>query len=702
MLPPNPPSERVPRLADRLAAARRGRFVGRLAELALFRSALVADELPFAVLHLHGPGGVGKTTLLREYARIAAECGRPGVYLDGRDVEPSPAGFLRALGPAVGLAGAGPPATGADWPRAGVLLIDTYEALAPLDPWLRETFLPGLPAGRGVVGAGRNPPAPAGPTPRDWADLPRVAPLANLRREKRRASRAARAVPKARTAALLAFTRGHPLALALVADAPGHGDELVSFDPRGAPEVVRVLLERLVRDMPSAAHRLALELCALAWTTTEDLLAAALGVADAHGLFAWLRGLSFIEQGAGGLFPHDLAREVLDSDLRWRNPAEYGRLRERVFAHLQARAARAGGADLQQIRLELLYLSRHDPFMQPYFDWGALDSADATPATPADAPAILAMVRAHEGDDAARIAAHWLGRQPGAFLAFRGSDGTMLGFMANLALREATPEDLAADPAVAAALDFARRHGPPRPGEEIVYLRFWMARETYQRVGPALNLTAINSVICWTTHPRLAWNFIAVADPDFMQPHFTSIHMWRSPEADFAVGGRRYGVFTHDWRVESAAAWQERAPHHFLAPAPAAGPGAAEAAPPPAPSRAEFAEAVRQALRDYRRPDRLAANPLLRPGGLGGAAGAATPAALQALLREAAASLTANPKDIKFHRAIWHTYFEPAPTQERAAELLGLPFNTYRYHLAGGIGQITDWLWQRESADPDR
>ena len=72
------------------------------------------------------------------------------------------------------------------------------------------------------------------------------------------------------------------------------------------------------------------------------------------------------------------------------------------------------------------------------------------------------------------------------------------------------------------------------------------------------------------------------------------------------------------------------------------------------------------------------------------------PEALRALILEAVASLAANPKEIKFHRAISHTCIEPAPTQERAAELLGLPFNTYRYHLANGIERITDWLWQRE------
>ena len=32
----------------------------------------------------------------------------------------------------------------------------------------------------------------------------------------------------------------------------------------------------------------------------------------------------------------------------------------------------------------------------------------------------------------------------------------------------------------------------------------------------------------------------------------------------------------------------------------------------------------------------------------------------------------------------------------RLAKRLGLPFNTYRYHLAKGIERIADWLWQCE------
>jgi hypothetical protein len=67
----------VARLANRLTQAHRQRFVGRSAELALFRVALSRDVPDFAVLHLHGPGGIGKTTLLGKFGRLATETNRP-------------------------------------------------------------------------------------------------------------------------------------------------------------------------------------------------------------------------------------------------------------------------------------------------------------------------------------------------------------------------------------------------------------------------------------------------------------------------------------------------------------------------------------------------------------------------------------------------------------------------------------------------
>jgi hypothetical protein len=50
------------RVADRLSEVRHHQFVGRRDELALFQSIVNAPELPFFVLHVFGPGGVGKTS----------------------------------------------------------------------------------------------------------------------------------------------------------------------------------------------------------------------------------------------------------------------------------------------------------------------------------------------------------------------------------------------------------------------------------------------------------------------------------------------------------------------------------------------------------------------------------------------------------------------------------------------------------------
>src|SRR5262245_54188417 len=143
--------ETTPRLADRLDQLRDRYFVGRTTELESFRAALRDGA---AIVHVYGPGGIGKTVLLRAFARRAEEAGAHAVSLDARDFDPSPHGFVRALG-ADDIESA-VKSLGDD--RRVVLLIDTYEVLAPLDTWLREELLPRLPAHALTVLAGRNPP----------------------------------------------------------------------------------------------------------------------------------------------------------------------------------------------------------------------------------------------------------------------------------------------------------------------------------------------------------------------------------------------------------------------------------------------------------------------------------------------------------------------------------------------------------------
>ncbi len=134
------------RIADRLFDARRRHFMDRSEERELFRMALCAADLPFLVLHIHGPGGVGKSALLREFTAIAAEQGAAAYYLDARNSEPSPDAFVNVLRLTLGLGREEAPATAlANRPGRHVIMVDTYELFTPLDSWLREIFLPLLP-----------------------------------------------------------------------------------------------------------------------------------------------------------------------------------------------------------------------------------------------------------------------------------------------------------------------------------------------------------------------------------------------------------------------------------------------------------------------------------------------------------------------------------------------------------------------------
>ena len=678
------------RLADRLAAARHGRFVGRESELELFRSALLADEAPFVVLHIYGPGGVGKTTLLHEYVRVAEQVGQTAVLLDSRNMEATPTGFLRAWhGALAELAETAVP------PNL-IMLLDTYELLAPVDEWLRHEFLPRLPPSTFIIFAGRNAPASGWRTEPGWSDLMRIVPLRNLRPEESQTYLTVRGVPPQQHADVLAFTHGHPLALSLVADVLQQGDEQPTSNPQNDPDVIRVLLERFTQNIPDFQHRQALEICAHVRVTSEGLLAALLDEVKAHNLFAWLRSLSFIQQGVQGLFPHDLARDVLDADFRWRNPRAYQLMHRQIRLHYGQQLRQLGSQSA--LSADLIYQNRYITATSPFFGWEALNQVTMEPATTADHAFILEAVTRHEGATSAEIARYWLQKQPEAFVVFRTAQDSQMAFVAVLMLPTITTADIQADPALAVAQSFIQQHGsPPQPDELVNYVRFWMGREQYQ-VAETQSLVAMRAGGGWISNPQMSWTLAATAVPQNWLEMFTQFNFDYTGEADFEVGGHRYGVFTHDWRVESVAAWGYRLENLQLGLQPSQKRETAilTGSPPLITlSQPEFIEAVRQALRDYTRPDLLVQNPLMRSK-LVTETAEFTPSTLQKLLQEAADSLTGNPKDEKFYTAVYRTYLKPAPSQEATAELLNLPLGTYRYRLTKGVERIADWLWQRE------
>jgi hypothetical protein len=87
----------------------------------------------------------------------------------------------------------------------------------------------------------------------------------------------------------------------------------------------------------------------------------------------------------------------------------------------------------------------------------------------------------------------------------------------------------------------------------------------------------------------------------------------------------------------------------------------------------QFVGALKSALRDFRRPDLLADNPLMASRLI--STRDPRPAELQAFLKQTAASLFESPRDQKLRRVLDLTYFEAELKQEAAAERLGLPLS---------------------------
>jgi hypothetical protein len=511
-------------------------------------------------------------------------------------------------------------------------------------------------------------------------------------------------IPGALLAQVMALSHGHPLAVSLLIDAvhrSGSGSDLPTTLGE-LPDLVAALLRRLVDEAPSARHRAALQVSAHAAVTTEPMLRAVLPDCDAEEvseLWDWLRDLTIMEDDQAGIRPHEVARDILDADLRWRDPDAYADIHRRVRGHVvdQLRASAGNPEALQQGVADLLFLVRSHPVAGVGWDWDALGEAPGECIESTQFELIIAMTRAAQGDRQAELVGHWLRHQPEAFRLFRDSMGEVAGFVARLYLHLAQPEDIAADPGAAALWRYAQQHHPPRPGEQVIAWRFLVDRDPDER-HPRLSATLFGvwHITDILLRPPTAWDFIAnYSDLDYWQPFFDHWDFLHLPDADYRIDSIRYVTFAHDWRRIGVAEWLERTAARELGE-----PVSQPVEPAAALSQQEFAAAVKEALRSLRQPQALVRNPLLASSMVQTALrehpDSRPDQILRGLLLEAADVLKSDPRADSQYRVLDRTYLRPAPTQEKAAELLDLPFSTYRRYRDRGIETITEWLWDRD------
>jgi hypothetical protein len=499
-------------------------FVGRDAERAFLRRVL-DDDGPI-VAFVHGLAGVGKSSLLRVFAAEA-----PVVLVDGDAVEPTEAGFRRAL-------------DGDIYPRAArrvVLAIDAYERLGLLDDWLRRAFVPSLPGHVRVVIAGRD--APVAAWHRAYGPLLNVLELDSLPPADALELLVRLGVPEARAEPVNRVLRGHPLSLLLAASSPGGAAIHPALD-----ELARTYLAGL-----SPATRSALDAASVVRRVTSGLLDAMLD--DGAGALARLRELPFVTIGEDGLAVHHVLREAVATELAATDRVRHRRLRAAAWRRLRDELAAAGDADLWRYTADMLYLLERPAIRDAFFPPSAPRYA-VEPARPEDAAAIAAIADRHEPPAGAALQRAWWDAAPGAFYVARDAGGGVAGFSAVCEPGDVSPRLIDADP-IAAAWRAHLRTEPLVRGQRALFIRFMCGAESGEQPAPdvaPLFLDLKRSYL--TLRPALRRLYTCAHDPA-MPPTLEPLG-FVVLEAQPVLDGVAYRCYCNDLGAGSVDGWLAR------------------------------------------------------------------------------------------------------------------------------------------------
>lgn len=650
-------------IADRLAQRDADRFVGREAELAVF-DGLFGDDSPASVLHVHGPGGIGKSALLREMARRAGIRGWTELMVDGRELAPVPGELEPILAAAKGE-------------ERPLLVFDTYERMSALDGYLRRKLLPELPALAKVVIAGREAPGP-GWAEGGWEHVVRVMALAPLDPVDGRALVAARGVDDDTTAtALLNWAEGSPLALGLAAEVARRDGGWSEQGLEEHPELVDLLVRRLAEGQVEGERAEVAAVASLARVTTAAMLADVLPEVDPNEAQNWLRARPTTERVGDGVAMHDLVRLAMRSHLRATRPERERDLRRRVADHLFTRAA----AGEPRLMVDLAALIENPALRWGFGAEGAvglhLDRANAD-----ELVALPAELR-ERGSDAWWSATEALVRGSAEHLvAARDMDDVLCGIAIAFTPANASPAALE-DPFVGDWIRHAAANAPEANAlvwRDSLDLTASERGDLSSRVLAILNTAAI--LRSGLVNPR--WFYLPINPENEAAVTFARNAGARHvPELDVDLGDRVHECHVIDHGPQGMLGAQRAMIYAELGLPRPSGDGG------PGTERAKVSgDDVRRALRSLDQPSELATNPLAAVTGGPDPAEAVR----DLLVRAASDAFGSGPEEGLLRDVLVRGYLDHSTSHEAAAVELHLSRATYFRRLRQATDRVCDFV----------
>jgi transcriptional regulator/AAA ATPase-like protein len=530
------------------------RLVGRDDEMAVLRR-LLGEDGPLVVF-VHGIAGIGKSALVEAFAVEARGAGATVLRLDGRSIEPTEPGFLAALEGKVGGNLATADAAVARMRRLGervVLVLDTYELMRLLDPWLRQTFLPALSDQVRIVLSGREPPMTGWRSALDG--LFRGLPVENLRRDDAEELLRQAGVSDGDAERIYRLARGHPLSLRLAASALAERPE-VSLEVVTVKAVVDGLTDLYLGGLDPKT-RLALDAASVVRRPTLSVIAAMLPDSAPQDAFDRLRRLPFVELSDDGLVIHDTVRESIAALLRSADPARSKRYRAAAWRQLRDEVAHAPQHEMWRYTADLLYILENPIVREAFFPTTEhLFSAEA--ARPDDGEAIVEIARRHMPPASASVMATWWRLAPEAFRVVRDRLEKVVGFCIVSDIERVSHRLVEADPILARCWDHLWRHPVPR-GQRVLLNRAWLSREFGEAPSPVQAASWLDTKrIFMEMRPTLRRIYSIVHDVATYGPMVGSLGFELLPGDPIEFDGVPYYAAQNDFGPSSIDGWLAR------------------------------------------------------------------------------------------------------------------------------------------------